>query len=368
MDWVTLGDRPDERLCQARNTYKVKLVPGHTLPTTEVLRAKAEEMLQQKEIDLVLAMGVEPSRIVFANPCKQTSFIHFANSKGVEMMTFDNEAELQKIQEAFPRSRLLLRILPKSGFKHHGELGNKYGCHLEDVPHLLLKAQQLQLDVIGISFNVGTGVMEPEAYSAAITMAAKAFDMAEELGFCFELLDIGGGFLGCSDEAEHFKRIVNEALQKVFPSERNIRLIAEPGTYFVASAFTLAVNVIGKRLESRDTPDQQNHMVENGNKKFRYFLNDGVLGSFLMYVILPTVKLTVEPLHAPTSPQKYKCSLWGPTCAGIDLIRDQVDLPEMKVGDYLCFRNMGYYTISLYNGFNGMPMPEVFLYCAEDIW
>ncbi|XP_025101576.1 ornithine decarboxylase-like [Pomacea canaliculata] len=109
-------------------------------------------------------------------------------------------------------------------------------------------------------------------------------------------------------------------------------------------------------------------MVENGNKKFRYFLNDGVLGSFLMYVILPTVKLTVEPLHAPTSPQKYKCSLWGPTCAGIDLIRDQVDLPEMKVGDYLCFRNMGYYTISLYNGFNGMPMPEVFLYCAEDIW
>ncbi|PVD27286.1 hypothetical protein C0Q70_12441 [Pomacea canaliculata] len=102
MDWVTLGDRPDERLCQARNTYKVKLVPGHTLPTLEVLRAKAEEMLQQ----------------------------------------------------------------------HHGELGNKYGCHLEDVPHLLVKAQQLQL--IGISFNIGTGVMEPEAYSAAITMAAKA--------------------------------------------------------------------------------------------------------------------------------------------------------------------------------------------------
>ncbi|PVD27288.1 hypothetical protein C0Q70_12443 [Pomacea canaliculata] len=429
MDWVTLGDRPDERLCQARNTYKVKLVPGHMLPTLEVMRAKAEEMLQQKkedafyvfdlgdvvgkyekwlrliprvqpfyavkcnpsplvvkllahlgagfdcasqaEIDLVLAMGVAPSHIVFANPCKQNSFIHFANSKGVEMMTFDNEAELQKIKEAFPRCRLLLRILPKSGFKTHSELGNKYGCHLEDVPHLLLKAQQLQLNVIGISFNVGSGVLEPEAYSAAITMAAKAFDMAKELGFSFHLLDIGGGFLGSSGEEEHFERtakVVNEALQKYFPPERNIRLIAEPGTYFVASAFTLAVNVIGKRVESRDTPDQQNHMVESCNKTFRYFLNDGVFGSFLIFAFLRTVKLTAEPLHAQTNPKKYKCSLWGPTCAGIDLIFDQVDLPEMKVGDYLCVRNMGYYTTTMYNGFNGMPMPEVFPYCAEDIW
>ncbi|PVD27287.1 hypothetical protein C0Q70_12442 [Pomacea canaliculata] len=376
MDWVTLGDRPDERLCQARNTYKVKLVPGHTLPTTEVLRAKAEEMSEQKEIDLVLAMGVAPSRIVFANPCKQNSFIHFANSKGVEIMTFDNEVELQKIQEAFPRSRLLLRILPKSGFKHHREIGNKYGCHLEDVPHLLLKAQQLQLNVIGICIldNASTSAvvwLEPEALLSRNHNGSKSLRHGKRARFSFHLLDIGGGFLGCSGEEEHFERtaeVVNEALQKYFPPERNIRLIAEPGTYFVASAFTLAVNVIGKRLESRDTPDQQNSMVESCHNTFRYFLNDGVFGSFLMFALLRTIKPTVEPLYAHTNPKKYKCSLWGPTCAGIDLILDQVDLPEMKVGDYLCVRNMGYYTISLYCGFNGMPLPEVFPYCAEDIW
>ncbi|PVD27283.1 hypothetical protein C0Q70_12438 [Pomacea canaliculata] len=364
MDWVTLGDRPDERLCQARNTYKVKLVPGHTLPTMEVLRAKAEEMLQQKREDAFYVFDLGD---VVEKYEKWLRLIPRVEPfYGVEMMSFDNEVELQKIKEAFPRSRLLLRIVPKSGFKHHREIGNKYGCHLEDVPHLLLKAQQLQLNVIGISFNVGSGVLEPEAYSAAITMAAKAFDMAKELGFSFHLLDIGGGFLGCSGEEEHFERtaeVVNEALQKYFPPERNIRLIAEPGTYFVASAFTLAVNVIGKRLESRDTPDQQNSMVESCHNTFRYFLNDGVFGSFLMFALLRTIKPT-----AHTNPKKYKCSLWGPTCAGIDLILDQVDLPEMKVGDYLCVRNMGYYTISLYCGFNGMLLPEVFPYCAEDIW
>ncbi|PVD27285.1 hypothetical protein C0Q70_12440 [Pomacea canaliculata] len=74
------------------------------------------------------------------------------------------------------------------------------------------------------------------------------------------------------------------------------------------------------------------------------------------------------PWQAPPSRLRFQCSLWGPTCTGLDLIRDQVDLPEMKVGDYLCVRNMGYYTTSLYCGFNGMPLPEVFLYCAEDIW
>ncbi|KAG8728871.1 hypothetical protein FRC12_021430, partial [Ceratobasidium sp. 428] len=49
------------------------------------------------EISQVLGLGVDPSRIIFANPCKATSFVRHAAKAGVDMMTFDNQDELFKI-------------------------------------------------------------------------------------------------------------------------------------------------------------------------------------------------------------------------------------------------------------------------------
>jgi len=50
----------------------------------------------------VLDLGVAPSRIIYANPCKQTSFIQYAARHDVNLMTFDNETELYKIKANFP--------------------------------------------------------------------------------------------------------------------------------------------------------------------------------------------------------------------------------------------------------------------------
>lgn len=50
--------------------------------------------------------------------------------------------------------------------------------------------------MIGISFHVGSGCMDPPAYAKAINAAKKLFDFAEKIGFQFKLLDIGGGFPG----------------------------------------------------------------------------------------------------------------------------------------------------------------------------
>ena len=44
------------------------------------------------------------------------------------------------------------------------------------------------------------------------------------------------------------------ALDRYFPEDSGVRLIAEPGRYFVESAFTVAVNIIAKRVMPRDNP------------------------------------------------------------------------------------------------------------------
>ena len=58
--------------------------------------------LVQHEMSVVLDLGVPPERVVYANPCKQTSHIQYAAQRGVKMMSFDNTAELHKTHKHFP--------------------------------------------------------------------------------------------------------------------------------------------------------------------------------------------------------------------------------------------------------------------------
>ena len=59
----------------------------------------------QSEIQKIIKMKVAPSRIIYANPCKQVSFIKYAHKAHVDLMTFDNEMELHKIKDVFPDAR-----------------------------------------------------------------------------------------------------------------------------------------------------------------------------------------------------------------------------------------------------------------------
>ena len=92
--------------------------------------------------------------------------------------------------------RLVLRILPPSNFKVQCELGIKFGVNPAKAIHLLRAAKSLDLDVMGVSFHVGSGCQEPEAFVAAIQQARMVFDQGLDLGFNMTLLDIGGGFPG----------------------------------------------------------------------------------------------------------------------------------------------------------------------------
>jgi ornithine decarboxylase len=203
------------------------------------------------EINQVLSIGggnIDPSRIIFANPCKAVSFIRAAARAGVETMTFDNADELYKVAKAHPHAKMVIRILTDDS-KSLCAFGIKFGAPLAVVPSLLAKAKELNLDVIGVSFHVGSGCYDPLVYRDAIARARAVFNMAKNVGYEFTLLDVGGGF-----EDQLFEKaagVLRSAIREHFPEEerreKGIRLIAEPGRYYVSTAFRLAVNVIARR-------------------------------------------------------------------------------------------------------------------------
>ena len=66
------------------------------------------------------------------------------------------------------------------------------------------------------------------------------------------------------------------------------------------------------------------------------------------------------------TPQRhfYTSTIFGPTCDSIDVICRSVLLPELQVGDWLYFTNMGAYTMAAASCFNGFTPSEKFYVCS----
>ncbi|KAG9013980.1 hypothetical protein FRB93_000361 [Tulasnella sp. JGI-2019a] len=325
------------------------------------------------EISQVLAIGnVDPSRIIFANPCKATSFIRNATRAGVHKMTFDNTDELYKISRTHPGAELVIRILTDDS-KSLCRLGLKFGAPLVTVPALLAKAKELDLNVIGVSFHVGSGCFDSNAFADAVMRARAAFEMGREAGYEFDFLDVGGGFE--DGNFEMTAGVLAAALDKYFPDRTRLRIIAEPGRFFVSTAFTLAVNIIARRANAA-LPDQATDEASNDQPRVMYYVNDGVYGSFncILFdhqVVQPHV-LTNGRSFSPVVPSRDKVngrpgsvslepsSVWGPTCDSIDCVCPLTELPSnLQVGDWLGFENMGAYTICAASQFNGFETSPV---------
>jgi len=272
------------------------------------------------------------------------SHITYAKSSGVDLMTFDNTFELEKIAETYPTSRLLLRIITDDS-QSVCKFSTKFGAPLGQTKAILTRAKELNLNVTGISFHVGSGCMSVQSFIAAIQSAHRVFKQAEEIGFNFTMLDLGGGWPGTDNDGITFNEIAN-AIRPVIDEHfgPEINVIAEPGRYFVAESHTLAVNVFAKRTVEDES--------EPGGKKFLYYINDGVYQSFNC-IFFDHVCPTPLVFSPGSRTQNYKCTIFGPTCDSMDCIGKDILLPELEVGEWLYFKNMGAYTTAAASPFNG---------------
>jgi len=335
-------------------------------PDKEILQLLADsgigfDCASKNEIQSILDLGVNPSQIIYANPCKQSSHLKYAATNQVHMMTFDNSDELFKIKKYHPQAQLVLRILTDDS-KSICRFGAKFGASLEKTADLIQTAIDLQLNLIGVSFHVGSGCFDASAFEEAVMRARIVFNQAQKFGLKLQILDIGGGFPGAEvTEGATFSviaSVLRNSFNKYFP-EPEVRIIAEPGRYFVSAAFSLAVNIISRRVVQPSLTAISENATKSNHTQFMYYINDGVYGSFncILYdhaVVQPLVlKRSKSTNKSSADNQLFECSVWGPTCDSMDCITSKSLLPELQIGDWLMFDNMGAYTVCAASKFNG---------------
>jgi len=163
-----------------------------------------------------------------------------AYERGVSTVTFDTETELDKIASLNLPIKCILRIYAKDPHARC-QFAHKFGCPKENWDAILQKAKRYNLDIMGISFHVGSGASSSDAYALAIQDAYEFKEMALQYDYTMKIIDIGGGFV--SHNLQNIPETIVESIQKYFP-DKCTTIIAEPGRFFAETSGYLVSNVI----------------------------------------------------------------------------------------------------------------------------
>jgi ornithine decarboxylase len=328
--------------------YAVKCNPDEIIIKLMSSMGIGFDCASKNEISKVISAGVQPEKIIFANPCKMTEQIKYARSNDIDLMTFDSSHELYKIKLYHPSAKLVIRIQTDDS-KSRCQFNCKFGVNLDQVKDLLQQAKFMELDIMGVSFHVGSGCEDENVYRTALGDCKKVYDMAKELNFNITLIDIGGGFSGNDDNLFlKMANVINNSISEFFKDHKEMNFIAEPGRYFVTSAYTLVTSVINKKVVKTND--------ESINKHIIYYLSESVYGSF-NNTVFDHAKLELLPFNERNEKQ-YDCTIYGPTCDSMDKITTNCKLPDLSIGEVIYVENMGAYTIAASSNFNGFMQTE----------
>jgi ornithine decarboxylase len=332
--------RLTEALPEVELYYAIK-----ALPNTDVIRTLRDEgarfdIASEGEIALLRDVGVPPRLTIHTHPIKKDREIRSALRFGCTTFVVDNPTEIAKFVPYRKRVALLLRVSFRSP-DARCDLSRKFGCAPDEAEALLDQAAALGLHVKGLSFHVGSQSASPDAHVGAIEACARLMERQRRVGRPMGVLDIGGGFPsnyeGTTPPIDRFCAPIRDALASLPPT---VTVIAEPGRYLVAPAATSITAVVGKALRS--------------GRRW-YYLDDGVYGAFSGQIY----DHTRYPISVLKGGDAFPSVLAGPTCDSIDVIADDILLPELEVGDLVIAPMMGAYTIASATEFNSLPKPRV---------
>lgn len=342
--WVKL-------LPNIRPYYAIKCNPDNAIIQLLNRLGAGFDCASKNEIAQVLALGGQSNDIIFANPCKESSQIKYARSQDIDMLTFDSESELLKIKLYHPNANLLVRIKIDDS-KSVCKFGCKFGVELDELEKLFMLAKASDLNLVGVSFHVGSNCKGLDTYHNAIKDAWKAFDLAHKLGFKFNVLDIGGGFPGDLEKEseptdinfENIATVIKGAIEEFFSKDQfpDLNVIAEPGRYFAHSSHTLVLNIIGKKVKRNK---------DDGTLSFTYYLNDGIYGSFNC-IFFDYARPIIQPFNERDG-KLYESRVFGQSCDSLDLIDGKCMLPDLAIGECVYCECFGAYTTAVASTFNG---------------
>lgn len=320
--------------------YAVKAHPDSAIiETIDQLKGNFD-ISSTGETALMLNAGIPGHRTLYTHPIKKDRDIADALRFGTKTFVVDNLSELKKIVPYRAHLDILLRLSFRSS-SAKVDLSRKFGCDVSEAKDICIEADKLGINIKGFSFHVGSQCENADKHVEAIESCHEVMlALGKQLKQPLNTLDIGGGF-----PADYALRGLDirawcQPIKKALSAlPEDWSIIAEPGRYLVAAAVEGIATVTGKSLR-------------DGLRW--YYLDDGVYGSYSGQ-IFDYVRYPLSILNSQPSDKTFGSVLAGPTCDSIDIVAEDIQLPELEIGDLVIGHQMGAYTAATRTQFNLLP-------------
>jgi diaminopimelate decarboxylase len=348
-----------QRLKQAltRNYSKVKIYyamkANSNLAVLKIFEAEGANVdaVSPGEVFTALTCGFTPDRILFTGTSVRNDELKFLSVSNVTI-NVDSQSQLKRLLKINVPETLSFRINPEIGAGHHEHCitagkTSKFGIWEQDAVKAYTIAKEAGVEKFGIHMHIGSGILEPKPYLAAIDkLLAVAKKVHEQAEVNFEFVDFGGG-LGVPYTPE------DRPLDLMAYSEKVLSLFKarciqyglgepqvnfEPGRYLVADASILLTSVNTVKV----TPFRKFVGVDAG---FNTLVRPAMYGSYHPIVVANKMVATEE--------EKYDIA--GPICESGDLLAKDRRLPRVEEGDLLAVLNAGAYGFSMSSQYNARP-------------
>ena len=320
------------------------------------------DLVSGGELARALAIGAEPSSLVFAGVGKSAAEIAQALQVEVKCINVESIAELHKINRVAKdlncRAPISLRVNPDVDAQTHpyistGLKGNKFGIAYNEVLKTYREAVQLsQIDIVGIDCHIGSQITTTEPYLDALD---KVLDLVEQLkkeGIIIHHLDLGGG-LGIAygaetppDITEFTNALLNRIAERGFA---HLDVILEPGRSLVGNAGVLLTQV---------------EYLKPGVEK-NFCIVDAAMTE-LLRPALYEAHHGIVPIKTKTA-KSVVYDVVGPVCESGDWLgRDRA--LAVEEGDVLAILSAGAYGFVMASNYNTRPMPAEILVDGENAY
>ena len=297
------------------------------------------------ELERLLKIGVEPSKIVFSGVGKSTSEIELAVVNNVGSINIESEAELDLVAEIAEKKHtkafVSLRVNPNVDPKTHpyiatGLKNSKFGVPIENALTLYKKMVAHQyLQVVGVACHIGSQILDLKPFRQAIREIMQLVHNLERNNVFIQRIDCGGG-LGINYVDQSKPEIENlvEIIKKEIPEKYQI--ILEPGRSIVGRS-----GILIAKVEYIKKGTVKNFLVVDAA------MNDLVRPS--LYQAEHEVLPCNESLHNPET-----FDIVGPICETGDWLAKDKSF-SVKRGDYIAVLDVGAYSFSMSSNYNTRP-------------
>ena len=343
--------------------YAIKANPYPPLVDYLATLSDGLDVASRAEMQLALGSGMPASRISYAGPGKTREDLKAAVAAGV-LLNVESPREVKMLSELGQslglRPRVAVRINPAFELRGAGmRMGGgprPFGVDEEEVPALLGEIGRLGLAFEGFHIYAGSQNLKADAIASTQEQSyALALRLAAEAPSPVLSLNLGGGFgipyfrgnapLDLAPIAHTLRDICTDAVTRL----PQARLHLELGRYLVGEAGLYVSRVVDKK-KSRGTcylitaGGMNHHLAASGNLGQVIRKNYPVaIGNRMQEASLETV------------------TICGPLCTPLDMLAEQVELPQADIGDLVVVFQSGAY------GASASPQGFLSFPCAAEV-